>query len=318
MKSLLLTFSLIAGLNSYATTTDSYSLPINGQESEENFILNAIQNKIEYKQEVLTKTCSRTVLVGQDKNCGLVVVPTCYVDRDRNRVCKEHLDIQCSETPIYNQESYACYETVNVPYEVFSYNAKAVVDVKLPSIPEGSNSLQKNCSVDFKLTGGRLSSTADCEEFIVLANKSATESRDGQTITQNQKFDISLLNLKEVIAPIYGGIKEVRVEGKTLVFRTGDLTKNQNFYLNLYVENKKLLGDKVLIDRTLAPSEYTFEKINDNFGIVKIDLEKLTNGINIKKKHFIKIDIQILTDIQNSINRTLPYFNATGATIINN
>ncbi len=308
---------MLAALDSYATTTDSYSLPINGQASEESFILNAIQNKTEYRQEVIQKTCSRTVLVGQDKSCGVVVIPICTSTYGKRKECKERLDVQCTETPIYRQEQYSCNDTISIPYEVFSHNSKAIVNVKLPAIPEGSPLPLENCSIDLKLTGGTFSSVADCNRYIVMAKKSASQSRDGQTVTQEQKLDITLLNLRDVIAPILGGIEDMRMEGQNLVFRTGDLTKNTNFALKLLVKKSKILADKVLIERHLAPSEYTFEKINDESGIVRINLEKLVSGINLKKKHLVLVDIQILTDIQNSINRNLPFFNRSKAIYIN-
>ena len=318
MKYLILTFALIAGFNSYASTLDGYTLPISGQESEENFILNAIQTKIEHRQEVITKTCSRTVLVRNDKSCNLELVPRCWYGHDRARICKNELEVVCRETPQYRQEYYTCYETLSIPHEVFSYNSKAIVNVKLPNVPEGASLPLERCNINFKLDGGSFTPTANCYEFMVLAKKSASESREGQTVTQDHKLDISLVNLKDIIAPIKGGISEMRVEGQNLVFRTGDLTRNKNISLKLFVENKKLLGDKTLIERQLAPSEYSFEKISDDYGIVKIDLTKLIGGINTKKKHYISVEINVLIDTHNSINQSLPSFNAFGSMTVKN
>lgn len=110
----------------------------------------------------------------------------------------------------------------------------------------------------------------------------------------------------------------MRMEGQTLVFRTGDLTKNKNFSLKLFVERRKLLkGDETLVNRNLAPQEYSFEKTSDEFGVVRINLGNLIGGINKKRKHVIKVDINVLTNTVNSINSHLPSLSASESITVN-
>ena len=110
----------------------------------------------------------------------------------------------------------------------------------------------------------------------------------------------------------------MRLEGQTLVFRTGDLTKNSNFALKLFVERRNLLKkDESLIDRNLAPSEYSFEKTSEENGLVKINLAKLIGGVKANKKHVIKVDLKVLVDTSTALNRNLPALSASESITVN-
>lgn len=318
MKILMLALALTLGFHANASTVDGYSLPINGQQSVENFTLNAVQTRTEYRNETVANTCWRTVFAGYRQVCHQEAVTRCWYGPNGRQHCDTQWITQCRQEPQYRQESYTCYQTVAVPYEVFSNYVKALVNVKLPNVPAGSTLPQETCNIDFKLEGGNFSSNAFCPEFIVYANRSSTNSREDQTVVQDHKYDITLLDAKAVAAPVKGGIGEMRMEGQTLVFRTGDLTRNKNFSLKLFVERRKLLkGDETLINRNLAPAEYSFEKTSDEFGVVRINLGNLIGGINKKRKHIISVDINVLTSMANSISSSLPKLSASETITVN-
>ena len=86
----------------------------------------------------------------------------------------------------------------------------------------------------------------------------------------------------------------MKVEDHVLTFRTGDLTKNPNFSLKLYVEKKHFFKkDEVLIDRILTSTEFESYKISDEYSIVKVNLDKLLGGFDEKKKHEIKVSLNV-------------------------
>ena len=314
MKSFMLALALIAGFNAHASTVDGYSLPINGQQSVENFTLNTVQTRTEYRNETVANTCWRTVFAGYRQVCYQEPMTSCWPGPNGRQICDTRWITQCRQEAQYRQEAYTCYQTVAVPYEVFSNYVKALVNVKLPN----SKLPQETCNIDFRLEGGNFSSFANCPEFIVIASRSSSESRQDQTVVQDRKFDITLLDAKVVTAPVKDGIGEMRLEGQTLVFRTGDLTKNKNFSMKLFVERRKLLkGDETLINRNLAPGEYSFEKTSDDYGTVRISLSKLFGGINAKRKHVLKVDINVLTSTLNSINPSLPNMSASESITVN-
>lgn len=314
----MLALALIAGFNAHASTIDAYSLPINGQESVENFTLNTVQTRTEYRNETVADTCWRTVFAGYRQVCTQDPVTSCWPGPGGRQVCDTRWVTRCWQEAQYRTESYTCYKTVAVPYEVFNNYVKALINVKLPNVPAGSSLPQQTCNIDFRLEGGNFSSFANCPEFIVLAGRSSKESREDQTVIQDRKFDITLLDAKAVTAPVREGINEMRLEGQTLVFRTGDLTKNPNFSLKLFVERRKLLkGDETLINRPLAPGEYTFEKNGENYGTVRISLSKLIGGINVKRKHILKVNIDVLTSTANSINSSLPSMSTSESIVVN-
>lgn len=318
MKTLLLALALVAGFNTHASTIDGYSLPITGVETEENFTMNAVQTRTEYRNETVANTCFRTVSAGYRTECRDEPQVVCFPSRE-GQVCSTRFERRCYTVPAYRQEAYTCYQTVSVPYEVFSHNVKANVNVKVTNVPGDVQAPNNTCGIDFTLNGGSFKSVARCPEFIVLAKQTADESRLGNTVVQNRELNITLLDAKKISAPTKGGIAEMRLVGQTLIFRTGDLTKNPNLSLKLFVERRKLFkGDETLINRALAPAEYSFEKINDDFGLVKVDLSKLIGGINTKRKHVLKVDLKVAVDTTGSINATLPALSASESIIVNN
>lgn len=317
MKSLMLAIALVAGFSAHASTIDGYSLPITGVQTEENFSMNTVQTRTEYRNETVAKTCFRTVLAGYRTECRDEPQVICYADPRHGQICTTRYERRCYTVPDYRQEAYTCYQTVSVPYEVFSNNVKANVNVKVLN-NVGVEAPNNTCGIDFTLTGNFFKSVASCSEFIVLAKNFNEESRVGDTVIQDRRVELTLLDAKKIAAPAKGGIADMKLVGQTLVFRTGDLTKNPNFSLKLFVERRKLLkGDETLINRALAPSEYSFEKTSEDYGVVKINLSQLLGGINTKRKHVLKVNLNVAVDTTGSINTTLPSFSASDSITVN-
>lgn len=318
MKSLLLALSLFAGLNVHASTIDGYTLPLTGETTEQNFTMNAVQTRTEYRSETVSRTCFRTVADGYETICRQEPENYCYEDSQSRRICGVRYVNRCRNEIRYRQEAYTCYATVSVPYEVFSNNSKANVNVVVASVPGTVTAPHNTCLLDFSLEGNAFRAAANCAEFIVLSKTKADEFREGATVVQNRSLELTLLDSKIVSAPTSSGIKEMRLEGQTLIFRTGDLTKNSNFSLKLFIERRNLLKkDESLIDRALAPSEYSFEKTSEENGVVKVDLNKLIGGVKSNKKHVIKADLKVLVDTSSALNRNLPALSASESITVN-
>jgi hypothetical protein len=319
MKFFILTLSLLAGFNAFASTLDGYSLPITGVQTEENFILNTIQTRTEYRNETIRKTCYRTVNDGYRTECVDEPRVVCFNDREGRPVCSTRYERICRNIPQYRQEAYTCYETVSIPYEVFSNNVKASVKVIVANVPGDISAPHNTCGIDFTLNGPSFTSVANCSEFIILAKNTNSEARFGDTVVQDRLVSLTLLDAKKVSAPTSAGISEMRLEDQTLVLKTGNLEINSNFSLKLFVERRKFLkGDETIINRNLLPSEYTFEKINENSGLVKIKLDSLIGGINAKKKHVLKVDIKVNQDVSGAINKNMPALSASESITVNN
>lgn len=319
MKSFLLALALISGFNIQASTIDGYTLPITGEKTEQNFTMNSVQTRTEYRNETITKTCYRTVADGYHTICRQEPENYCYEDSQSRRICGVRYVNRCRNEIRYRTEAYTCYETVSIPYEVFSHNVRANVNVVVASTPGTITAPHNTCLIDFTLNGDNFKSLANCPEFIILAKSSASESRQGATVVQDRSLELTLLDSQAVSAPTKNGISEMRLEGQTLVFRAGDLTKNSNFSLKLNIERRNLLKkDETLINRNLAPTEYTFLKSSEESGLVKIDLSKLIGGINTKKKHVLKVDLNVLLNTSAVLNRNLPNLSASESITVNN
>lgn len=316
MKSLFMTLTLLIGICSQlnASTVDGYSLPLVSNDPEINFVLNTIQTRTEYRNETVAKTCYRTEFDGYRNVCNYYPEVFCYEDRMSRRICETRPVYRCHSEPVYRTVPYTCYETVRVPFEVFSHNVKATVKVtKKSEIPNVGD-----CHLNFTLEGQTLKTAAHCPMLLVSAKKTAQENRIGDTLLQEYGFDLNFAEIAAITAPVSRGIKEMRLEGQTLVFKTGDLSRNPHFALKLFVERRKFLReDETLINRNLAPSEYSFTKTTENEGIVKINLSSLFGGVNNKKKHVFKVNLDVLLDRASVLNATLPDLSADASLTIN-
>lgn len=316
MKLLIIALALTQGLifGASASTLDGYTLPIISNDPEVNFTLNTVQTRTEYKNETVAKTCYRTEFDGYRNVCQYYPEVVCREDHMSRRICTTQNVYRCHSEPVYRTVPYTCYETVRIPYEVFSHNVKANVNVKKPTEIPAANA----CELSFTLEGQTLRANTACKELIVTAQKTSSERREGNTLIQDHNYVLNTLNAADISAPVNGGIADMRLEGQNLVFRTGDLTRNPNFSLKLFVERRKFLkDDEVLINRNLTASEYSFEKTNDRYGIVKINLSSLIGGVNSKKKHVFRVNLDVKLDRSNVLNTSLPALSADSSMTVN-
>ena len=312
MKSFLI-LCLLFATNLFASTIDSHSLPIYALDSEENFSLNTIVTKTLYRTETRANTCYRTEFDGYYSHCDFFPVVQCYRDEYGRQNCQTSMVYSCRQEPRYRSVPYTCYDTVEVPYEVTDHSVKANFHLRVNKT--GSKDTDaRDCYLHYTMEGETLRANADCSNVIVLSSNTKNIQTDRLgNVTFNYEVNLTLLDKNSVMAPVASGITSMNMEGHTLVFKVGDLEKNPNFSLNLFVERRRLLkSDETLINRPLLLGEYSYEKINNNEGIVKVNFDRLLSGFNDQKKHVIKVDLNVNLPFGNVLNSTLPMLNAHG------
>ncbi|MGZ3787135.1 MAG: hypothetical protein ACXVLQ_01360 [Bacteriovorax sp.] len=320
MKTIMMILSM-ATASAFASTIDGHRIPVFGTEAEENFSLATTQTRIAYRQDSVARTCYRTELAGYRNVCDYYPEVRCYETRDSARVCQTVPVPRCQPVADYRQVPYTCYQTVSTPYEVVDHQVKANFNVKITKAPkEPTDPTGASCSLGFIMEGEMLKSSADCNDYLVLSTENKKTDIDQMgTIVHNYDVAVKLLDTADTLAPLEGGIGDLHLEGHTLAFRTGDLSKNANFSLKLFIERKHLLkGNETLIDRNITASEYAFEKINGRFGIVKVNLDKLLGGLNDKKKHVIKVNMNVALPAGTLLNTKAPALNAEASITVKN
>ena len=312
MKSFLLLCVLFTS-NLFASTIDSHSLPIFALENEENFSLNTIVTKTLYRTETRANTCYRTEFGGYYSHCDFFPVVQCYGFPPGQQRCHTEMIYSCRQEPQYRTVPYTCYDTVNVPYEVTDHAATANFHINVNKTG-AKNTDARDCFLHYTMDGESLRANAECSNVIVLSTSSKTNQVDRVgNVVFNYEINLTLIDKNTATAAINSGITNMNMEGHTLTFKVGDLSKNQNFSLNLFVERRHLLkSDETLINRPLTASEYSFEKINDQEGIVKVNFDRLLSGFNDQKKHVIKVDLNVQLPYGNVLNTTLPALSAHG------
>lgn len=320
MRSLILFLATaMLSLSSMASTYDGHSFPITGSDLDENFLLNTTQTRTAYRQDTVARTCYRTEFDGYRNYCEYYPEVICTDGQYRPPVCSSTSVYRCQQIPQYRDVAYTCYQTISTPYEVFDHNVVANFNVKITSKPKEPTN-PTGCFASFSMEGETLRSSADCSDFLILSTQQRTTSSDRSgTVIHNYNVGLKLLDTKTTLAPLDGGVADMHLEGHILTFRTGDLGKNPNFNLRLFVERKRLLKkDETLINRAITPSEYTFEKTDESFGIVKINLDKVMGGLNDKKKHVIKVDLHVNLGDGTLLNNQAPILTKSASITVNN
>lgn len=320
MKSLILFLAVtVTSASTMASTMDGHSFPITGSDLDENFLLNTTQTRTAYRQDTVARTCYRTEFDGYRNYCEYYPEVRCTDGRYRPPVCSSTSVYRCQQVPQYREVAYTCYQTISTPYEVFDHNVAANFNVKITSKPKEPTN-PTGCFVSFSMEGETLSSNADCTDYLILStHQRTTETDRAGTVIHNYNVGLKLLDAKTTLAPLEGGIAEMHMEGHTLTFRTGDLSKNPNFNLKLFVERRHLLKkDETLINRNITTNEYTFEKINDRFGIVKVNLDKVLGGLNDKKKHVISVQMHVNLEAGTVLNNQAPILTRDASITVNN
>lgn len=317
MKKLLFLF-IFSSAAAIASSVDSRTLSI-GADSIENFSLNTMQTRIAYRQETVARTCFRTEFYGYRNECQYYPEVRCSSpSRESAPICTSVPVYRCQQVPEYREVPYTCYQTISTPYEVPDHQVISNFTIKVASNPKEPTN-PTGCLVGFTMEGETLKSSANCNEYLVLSNeqKSSSVQPDGAVIN-NFNITLKLLNKDSTLAPVSKGITDMQINGNFLVFKTGDLSKNPNFNLKLYIERRRILkSDETIINRNITPNEYTFEKQSDDYGIVKINLDKLVGGVNEKKKHVFKVGLSVNLEPGTIINNSTPVLKVEESITVN-
>lgn len=318
MRASLMLSALLFTMNAYAVSNDDYSLNLSGSERNENFTLKTSTTKTIYERATVADTCYRDVQSGYNRSC--IDRPQTYC-RDvfepprrpppgygiptpggYRRVCETRYETFCSTNPNYVREAYTCYQEKTVPRTVFGGYVTSIVNVNIANKTNGNTA--NDCSINFSQVDENFSVNPNCRDFIIVKNKELTvKNYSGENVTYTRNFELTLLDATQILAPVSEGIGELRLDGQNLLFRTGNLTTNKNYEMILKVVKKNLIKkDETLINRNLAPGEYSFTQNDSQSGIVRINLDRMFGGIDASKKHEVQVTIRVLDNLNNAIN----------------
>jgi len=282
----LLIFSL--SLVVFADNGETRRFLYDGSQSTFEMLLRGEETHTEYRNEQRNTTCYRTVIVGHSTVChplppgpGRRPVPG-----PRN----------CQVIPIYRQVGYPCVETVSVPYEVkdFDVEAKVVVDIKKLK-PE----IQSVEDIKVSLNGVKvtLDFNGSKKFFAILKDRKTKTDLRGSVKFVESVYQIELLET----APVLGAldVKNISVEDSKLNFNLGKETLGTALGFALNVTKRPIFGrNTVLIDRELAPAEYSIKGDSVTFDLATIGVEVRGGRFGVTPKVFFKYADKVLNKQQ--------------------
>jgi hypothetical protein len=210
-----------------------------------------------------------------------------------DQVCRTVYDRVCNDYPIYRNEPYTCYKTIQVPvgYEV-DYTVDADVTVSLGRAPQD---VQADETLKLMLNGSKLSLKGEklSNRLLVLVDKNVKE----EVVAPKQKrvtgsYALQFRSIEQILAPTKGEISDFVLTESELSFTTAKVGAPEFFALNLYIGRQQfLVGDLKKFDGDVAQEAFALEDQGDR-TLVRVDLKKLKADVFKGAKYNVRVKVR--------------------------
>jgi hypothetical protein len=184
-------------------------------------------------------------------------------------------------------------KTVTVESEVVDYHTIANVDVHISEAP-ASKPQTGTCGINFSLDGDSLVANNSCVDYLAMARVQQVQVGEH---AYNYKYDIQLFDAEKVFSPLRGGLSDLSYndQDNVVTVKTGSLENSKNFHLKLFIRRHRFFfsNEKVLIDRELNSTEFTYEPIDQFTGLVKVDVSKLIGELKNNRRHDVRVSLDV-------------------------
>jgi|GEM_PF-2936616 len=278
---------LLISINVFADTTASKQFNYNGSGQHESFALRTENTHTEWRSEQRERTCWRRVFDGYRRECRTEYRRICRREGDRT-ICQDEPHQVCQDVPVYRNEPYTCYETVQVPYEVFDYFVQGNYKINFLNEVGSANEnfyLEQNGD-DYGI------SVRSSGSFLIAATKTEQESYADQLKTLDVTYNVLMSDLAAEINVIRGGITSLVTPDKKLItFQMNEHTGKLPLVLHLKAVMPIRWGSDVLmINRDLKLVDYQI-KTTDGVSVVTINPFQIIE--NFKEKYFYDFTVSI-------------------------
>lgn len=186
----------------------------------------------------------------------------------------------CADVPVYRTETYACTQTVQVPYQVLDHQVDAKATLHFANLPVDT---QANEAFTVAIVNDDVVlSVASSKKVLIYAQKLQEVVTNGGVRVIGTVFNISFINLEDVKASMTS-INQVQIQNNVLTFAIGKAITNFTLTTSLKIEQKKLGRNPILINRTLTNFEVQPSVVNGQ-QMFTIDLAKL--GVDLDDKTY--------------------------------
>ncbi len=210
---------------------------------------------------------------------------------------------ECRQVQDYRRETYACRETVNVPYVVKDSDIENEVTVNVDinrNLPAGVRE-----TIDLVQTGAALtlSSVTSTGKVLVSAVKTESVVSDNGRIKKIQTV-ITVKLIDRAALNAFSHLSEITADGNGMKITMGQITDVSAVRFDVLISRKKFLGrDETVLQRSIAASEVTLTNSGGQ-TVVNFDFDKLgiKDKVQAKKIHIV-IQTQSTLNLDNVVNR---------------
>jgi hypothetical protein len=289
---------LLISLSVFADTESSRQFNYNGSGQHESYTLRTENTHTEWRTEQRERTCWRRVFDGYRRECHTEYRTICRREGERT-VCRQEPYQVCQDVPVYRNEPYTCYETVQVPYEVFDYFVQGNYKINFLSEAPNANenfSLVQNGD-DFGL------SVRSSGNYLISATKNVQESYSDQLKTIDVTYSVLMNDLAPEINVIRSGITNLVTPDKKIISMQ---IAQHSGVLPLVIHLKAVMPiswgrDVLMIDRDLKAVDYQIVNVA---GIATVMINPFQVIEKFKEKYFydFTVTLKLETKGANIIN----------------
>lgn len=208
----------------------------------------------------------------------------------------------CNDVPVYRTETYACTQTVQVPYQVLDHHVDAKATINFAQLPAGTTA-NETFTVAIVNDDVVLTVPSSSKKVLIYAQKLQEVVVNGGVKVIGTIFNVDFINLEDVKASMTS-INQVSIKDNMLTFGLGKAITN--FYLKNYlmIEEKKIGRNPILINRLLTNFEVQPYVVNGQ-QMFSVDLKKL--GLDLDGKYNVIIKAEaVLRDSRPLNHQDLP------------
>ena len=225
-----------------------------------------------------------------ERVCNQEPRQSCHTTPGEN-ICSNvpYQEYVCNDVTRYRNETYACNETIQEPYE-FEKPVVANIDVKY----SGATNTADSAFVFSLFEDGEVKVSASdysSQEKLISFSKDLSLVEKPNKSVVSGEINFKFFNKERVLSPVSREIRNVTLNQQLTAFSIGKVFHPKKLRVRLKIENNGPRREIVFLDKELSEDEFVIVE-KPNQSRIRVDLDAL--GVELRGRKFkVKVDISL-------------------------
>tara|TARA_Y100000768_G_C23981441_1_gene686036 strand:+ start:72 stop:935 length:864 start_codon:yes stop_codon:yes gene_type:complete len=225
-----------------------------------------------------------------ERVCNQEPRQSCHTTPGEN-ICSNvpYQEYVCNDVTRYRNETYACNETIQEPYE-FEKPVVANIDVKY----SGATNTADSAFVFSLFEDGEVKVSASdysSQDKLISYSKDLSLVEKPNKSVVSGEINFKFFNKERVLSPVSREIRNVTLNQQLTAFSIGKVFHPKKLRVRLKIENNGPRREIVFLDKELSEDEFVIVE-KPNQSRIRVDLDAL--GVELRGRKFkVKVDISL-------------------------